>query len=256
MTFLARRHRNFASPDDRNAQHAPLLALLPVNLQCTPLQDVSLVRHTSSSLAKFSGVGSGDACCQLCAPGEKGCTAYTIKNTCFLPDLSCRGASSRASYTPAALTHYQDPGARVGCLAGRVLQLRAWHRGVFLLPPHHTPHARGTTCGATRQAERRHRDPQVHNQRRRRKRYALPPLIVQGGPTPSAARTAPAPSSSAPQWRLRLPAHQVLGFWRPPHAGMIQSEGRLKSGHFGSFGSKCALGGQCAHRAGLRADSA
>ena len=104
-----------------------LVMLLPlgylatnVNLQCAPLKDVAL--DTSSYLDKFPGVGSGDACCQLCG-GEKGCTAYTIKNsTCFiLEDLSHPSAmpGTLSGYTPAARVHNQDP-TRAGCVADEI----------------------------------------------------------------------------------------------------------------------------------------
>jgi len=102
------------------------LWLLPLGFPATPtlkpLETCSTVYNVSLNgtlLNKYSGVGSTDACCQLCSTFTNGsCTAYTVKKgTCFIfKDLSHMAAEEGAltGYTSAAQTHYQDP-ARVGC---------------------------------------------------------------------------------------------------------------------------------------------
>jgi len=104
------------------------LWLLPLGFPATPtlkpLETCSTVDNVSLNgtlLNKYSGVGSTDACCQLCSTFTNGsCTAYTVKKgTCFIfKDLSHMAAEDGAvtGYTAKALTHYQDP-ARVGCAA-------------------------------------------------------------------------------------------------------------------------------------------
>ena len=101
---------------------------------CTMHTNVSL--NVSSSLAKYAGVASLDACCSLC-PTLPRCMAFTVRNdTCFLMDdlaYSTDTPGAMTGHLVNAHTHYSDPSK--GCLPDegnrQLCQCCSWHILLF-----------------------------------------------------------------------------------------------------------------------------